>query len=525
MHDGLATVVQGLWRPTCIVDINAQSLRGVERGFVMHVFMQEHQAHEVQGRVVVWRGLQQRQGLRQLRGQLGACGLGVGQWQLPTRALRNQAAVVKRIGVGAQRCAALCTWVGRRAQMHLAETCQPNFLEPANVAQFPQRWVPLRALRHHTLGGRQCGFIPGKSGQGVGSAVEQCLRQRGALGQPNGVAHIAVRIHAQYPEAMQPAPAKPRIVIVTPALAQANNGNWQTAQRWANFMAEVYDVRLTDQWREGDEALMIALHARRSASSIQAWRATPSRKPLLLVLTGTDLYRDIQVDATAQQSLQWADRLVVLNELGLIPLAPALRAKGQVILQSSSSRRRRVKAASRVRAVMVGHLREEKSPQTFMQAAVALARRKDILLDHVGAGLDAELAAQAQATAQLNPQYRWLGALTHTATRSRIHGAHVLVHASRMEGGAHVVIEAITSGTAVLASKIDGNVGLLGPDYSGYFPWGDSAALVTLLEECRRDKAMLPRLQAQCDARAHLFHPQREKQALLALLANLLTPS
>jgi glycosyltransferase involved in cell wall biosynthesis len=60
------------------------------------------------------------------------------------------------------------------------------------------------------------------------------------------------------------------------------------------------------------------------------------------------------------------------------------------------------------------------------------------------------------------PNYRWLGALPHESTRRRIQAAHVLVHSSRMEGGAHVVIEAVTSGTPVLASRIPGNLGLLG---------------------------------------------------------------
>ena len=37
---------------------------------------------------------------------------------------------------------------------------------------------------------------------------------------------------------------KPVIALVTPALATANNGNWQTAQRWARMLAGDYEVRL-----------------------------------------------------------------------------------------------------------------------------------------------------------------------------------------------------------------------------------------------------------------------------------------
>lgn len=97
----------------------------------------------------------------------------------------------------------------------------------------------------------------------------------------------------------------------------------------------------------------------------------------------------------------------------------------------------------------------------------------------------------------------------------------MLVHPSRMEGGAHVVIEALTSGTPVLASRIPGNLGLLGKDYAAFFEWGDVAGLVALIEQARDDAAMLPALQRQCAARAGLFHPDHERQTLLRLPAAL----
>ena len=315
-------------------------------------------------------------------------------------------------------------------------------------------------------------------------------------------------------------------MLVTPALAAANNGNWQTARRWARWLSRDCRVRLTEAWAGGDEDLMIALHARRSAPSVLAWRMaqtpTHARRPLLLVLTGTDLYRDIEHDASAQQSLQLADQLVVLNELGLARLPAALRGKASVLLQSSPARRPAAKTSRHLRSLMVGHLRDEKSPQTYFEAARRLAGRADILLDHIGADLDPALGAQARALAAACPHYRWLGAQPHAATRARIQAAHVLVHASRMEGGAHVVIEAVTAGTPVIASSIDGNLGLLGTDYAGYFDWGDGAALAALLARARDDAAMLPGLVLQCARRAALFSPDLERQTLLALVLPLL---
>lgn len=310
---------------------------------------------------------------------------------------------------------------------------------------------------------------------------------------------------------------------MTPALADANNGNWQTARRWARLLSGAYRVRLAAAWEGGSDALMIALHARRSAASVANWKILRPDGPLVVVLTGTDLYGDIASDRTAQASIDSADRLVVLNELGDRALPAALRPKARVVLQSCGARQCVAKTPHHLRALMVGHLRDEKSPRTFFEAVRRLTHREDLLLDHVGAALDDALGAEAAALAAVCRHYRWLGAVSHSQARERIHAAHVLVHPSRLEGGAHVVTEAIRSGTPVLASRIDGNVGLLGDGYDGYFPVGDGLALANLLQRLRDDPAMLARLKEQCDARSSLFDPERESAALHLLVAELLT--
>jgi putative glycosyltransferase (TIGR04348 family) len=312
---------------------------------------------------------------------------------------------------------------------------------------------------------------------------------------------------------------------VTPALASANNGNWQTARRWALMLRQAYRVRVTGHWEAGDEALMIALHARRSAPSVAAWAEARPRRPLLLVLTGTDLYRDLDLDPEAQASVRLADRLVVLNEFGARRLPEPQRERTRVILQSCAARRPLPKTSRHLRALMVGHLRDEKDPLTYLRAAERLAQRDDILLDHIGAALDPALGEAAAATAARCPNYRWLGGRGHAEVRRRIQAAHLLVHPSRIEGGAHVVIEAVRSGTPVLASAIDGNLGLLGADYPGVFAPGDDAALAGWLARLRDDADMLHTLRARAAARAPLFAPEAEAAALLALVAELLNPN
>ena len=321
---------------------------------------------------------------------------------------------------------------------------------------------------------------------------------------------------------------RPSAIIVSPAVSQSNNGNWRTAYRWSRMLASMARITIAERWNGRLFDLMIALHARRSADSIAAWDLVRTRgdeterKPLIVVLTGTDLYRDIRSDAKAQLSLRLADALVVLQDQGLASLPPSVRDKATVIYQSGGRRKPVPKARRQLRAVMVGHLRDEKCPQTLFEAARILRHRTDIRIDHVGAALDPALARLARATARACPHYRWLGGLPHSETLRRIQRAHVLLNASSMEGGAHTVLEAVRAGTPVLASRIPGNVGMLGVDDAGYFPCGDAGALAQLLERCRDEPRLLAQLRRQCRARASMFEPRREQQALKRLVLRLL---
>ena len=312
---------------------------------------------------------------------------------------------------------------------------------------------------------------------------------------------------------------KLRVVIVSPALADANNGNWQTARRWQQLLS-AHSARIVRQWPDAqasNDDVMLALHARRSADSVQAWHARHGQRGLGVVLTGTDLYRDIAYDPQAQRSLTQAHSLVVLQGLGLRSLPPQHQAKARVIFQSTGTRQTLPKTTRHLRVVMVGHLRDEKDPLTLMAAARLLPPDSGILIDHIGAPLDAALGQAAQTTQAQCPHYRWLGAVPHRQTLARIQRAHLLVHCSRMEGGAHVLMEAICSGTPVLASRIDGNMGLLGEDYAGVFEPGDAPGLAALLLACRETPnghTLVAHLQHQCALRAPLFEPQAERAAL-----------
>jgi putative glycosyltransferase (TIGR04348 family) len=320
---------------------------------------------------------------------------------------------------------------------------------------------------------------------------------------------------------------RPHILIVSPASARENNGNWQTASRWQRFLSGAgrYRVTLEQGWQPGQPApeLLLALHARRSAAALAAFAQACPDRPSVLVLTGTDVYRDIQHDAAAQASLVHAAALVALQPRAIEELPPAARAKARVIYQSAPALhavRPRPRADSRDIA-MIGHLRAEKDPLTFMRAS-RLLTAPGLRLLHVGGALDPELGAAARQAQADNPRYRWLGALPHMATRRLLRRCRAMAICSQMEGGANVIIEAVTSGVPVLASDISGNRGMLGEDYAGYFAPGDAAALARLLDRVALDPRFHAQLARQCAARRRLFAPARERAALLDLVDNLL---
>ena len=316
-----------------------------------------------------------------------------------------------------------------------------------------------------------------------------------------------------------------RVVIVSPASARENNGNWQTASRWAHFLRARYDVSIVHEWTPALPApdLLIALHARRSAASLAAYTQAQPRRPSVLVLTGTDLYRDIATDPQAQASLRHASALVLLQDAGLALLPEALRAKARVIYQSAPalSPHKHPPVRRFLPIAMIGHLRDEKDPLTFIRAAALVDNPKARMI-HIGGALDPALGEAAAAAQAANPRYQWLGNLAHGATRQRLKRSHAMVIASRMEGGANVIIEAVTSGVPVLASDISGNRGMLGDDYEGYFAPGDAQALARLIDRSIGDSAFYQRLRRQCAARAALFAPAAEQAALLGLVDNLL---
>lgn len=318
--------------------------------------------------------------------------------------------------------------------------------------------------------------------------------------------------------------SKPTLVIVSPALRAANNGNWRTAYRWSRFLGDRFHVDVRPGWSPADSRpqCMIALHARRSAGALAMFAEARPNHGRVLVLTGTDLYRDLASDVFARRSLDLATHLVVLQDAAPDELEARHREKCRVIYQSATARSAGASPRRTFDVILVGHMRPEKDPMTPMRAVLRLPADSTVRLTHIGDALDEAYAEAARALHdrawRSMRRYRWLGARPHGETRRRIAASRAMIVSSVMEGGANVIVEAVVARVPVLASRIPGNVGMLGADYDGYFTRGDDAELAQLLDRASRDAPFLTHLADQCAARAPLFDPAREAAAVRRLV-------
>jgi putative glycosyltransferase (TIGR04348 family) len=306
-----------------------------------------------------------------------------------------------------------------------------------------------------------------------------------------------------------------RISLVTPAGPGARNGNRHTALRWAAFLRHAgHRVDVSVQWTPDARVdAMLALHARRSYPSIKTFS---SDKLLVVALTGTDVYRDIQVSDEARESLELAQRLVVLQPKAADELPARLRKKVTVVVQSSATRLRHAPVQGRFRVCVIGHLRAEKDPMRTLAALAHVQANVEVI--HLGAPLDATLESEARNGMEREPRYRWLGSVPHARALKWLASSHAMVISSRMEGGANVVCEALRIGVPVLASRISGNVGLLGAGYAGYFPLEDEKALAGVITRASSEQSFYRKLKTQVAALRPMVAPRREARSLLSAL-------
>ncbi len=309
---------------------------------------------------------------------------------------------------------------------------------------------------------------------------------------------------------------------MTPAPPGSLHGNRVTALRWQGFLEELgYSVEVNESWSRDDTGLLIALHAYRSHHSIVAFKKKYPKRPIVLVLTGTDLYRDIKNHREVIQSMEMADQLIILQSFAVDLIPADLRYKVQVIYQSVEVDTTDPVTKDDFLVSVIGHLREEKDPFCVVRSLALLPSDSKITVKHLGQAMNSQMQDLAQNFNTTADRYQWIGEVSHADALKLLSQSRLMVISSRMEGGAHVVSEAIALGIPVIASDIPGNRGLLGEDYPAYFPVADESALATLLYRAENTPAFYALLQKHIDSRRELIQPAREKQSIQAMVSEL----
>ena len=321
-------------------------------------------------------------------------------------------------------------------------------------------------------------------------------------------------------------------MIVTPAALGSRHGNRATALRWAALLRTLgCRVRVATDWDDEAADLLIALHARHSAAAIRRFRAGRPRRPVIVALTGTDLYGDGLRHRAVRGALEAATRIVVLNPLARRRLPATLARRTRVVLQAAPAAARAARGRSRsaprrgpFTVVVLAHLRPVKDPLRAAHAARLLPGSSRVRVVLLGGVRSASLAARARATMRRNPRFVWRGDRPHGRALAALGRARLAVVSSRAEGGANALSEALVAGVPVLASRVEGNVGLLGSRYPGLFPPGDTRALSRLLARAETDARFLARLGAGVRRAARALRPAAERRAWAALLAEVVPP-
>lgn len=316
---------------------------------------------------------------------------------------------------------------------------------------------------------------------------------------------------------------KPSIEIVTPAPLGSLHGNRITALRWQRFLEELgFIVNVTVSWSNNDVQLLIALHAYRSYQSIIQFKKKYPHRPVILILTGTDLYRDMAGHSEVQCSMEIADQLIVLQSAALDSIPPHLRYKAQVIYQSVAVGIAQSITEPDFQVIVIGHLRDEKDPFCIARSLSLLPLDSKISVLHLGMAMNEKMEHVARGYNETLERYQWIGEVSHANALKMLSESRLMVISSRMEGGAHVVSEAIALGIPVVASDIPGNKGLLGEDYLGYYPVGDEAALASQLYRTETKPDFYSALKKQINIRKNLISPGREMQSIRDLMSQLI---
>lgn len=312
------------------------------------------------------------------------------------------------------------------------------------------------------------------------------------------------------------------IGIINP-VPQHRGGNRVTALRWAWIFRKLgWRVFQEESWSGRPCDLLVALHARRSNSSVVRFRRAHPDLPLVVAATGTDVYSDVADSGEAREAFGLATHIIVLQPLSVEKLPEETRKRARVVYQSvSQPKRRPAKLRDVFEVCTISHLRPVKDPLRPAFAARLLPASSRIRIVHLGGLIDEFMKGELEKEVSENVRFRWLGDRPRAETLETLARARLFVSSSRHEGGANAVSEALALGVPILTTNIPGTLGLLGDDYPGTFAVGDTQGLADLMLRAETDPAFYASLEKACRARAYLTDPAQELESWRELLTEI----
>jgi len=328
----------------------------------------------------------------------------------------------------------------------------------------------------------------------------------------------------------------PEVLITTPYPVDSTRGNSVSARRIAGILVAAghsAEVRLAGDTADAKAGMLLALHARKSAPAIAAFRALCPRKPFVALLTGSDLHIDLPLGgkhaAEVRATMRDADLLVIAQEGSRAEVPEEFKGKVRLVPKSVDIPLPPYSPPDRCDGLIVviaAHIRPLKDPFRAADAARLLDEESGyrIRIAHYGEVVEEEMRTRLEWENLSGPRYHWYGPVSREAMVAHLAHCHVHLNTSLMEGGANSIAEAIQIGVPVVATRIPGNTGMLGDDYAGYFEPEDSLGLAEVLERCARDNLYLADLAAQVRARAPIFTRDAERAGWLAVIREVCSP-
>ena len=312
-----------------------------------------------------------------------------------------------------------------------------------------------------------------------------------------------------------------KVCVASPYPLSELKGNSVTTDRIVAMLNEGGVEARGSHGNDGEPAdILITLHAIKGAPAVFDFKKKTPNGRVIILLTGTDIYQGLaEVSQIGGDALQVADRIVVPQEAAIRKLPEKVRGKTVVIRPSLDPIAVKATPSQSPFVIsVVGHLRPVKRPFLTIETLAQHPEWSDLEVWQIGQALDAEMRKTAEFWMEEDKRYRWCGGLPREESLALCAKSSLTINSSILEGGANAVLEAMTMGVPVLASRIEGNVGLLGDDYPGYFEEGEIAKALEAIMHQRVDLDEWSRLLAD---RLPFFSRVRESESWLELLIEL----